>query len=307
MRRAGLRRTFGLRNVAMNVAGAIVAPIAMVANEVLPHPIIAHAIAAPRRVYCSSSLGRISYYEDAASSGLPLLLLHDVAVRGSASAFRSLFESLRGERPIVVPDLLGHGFSERRRRASFTRDEHVQFVDEVLADVSRRYGATVDVVAVGTTCEIAATSIVRSSRHVRSLVMVAPTGFESRPWIATKLRSLLARGAAHLRDANVAADVYDALHVPTCFVHGGAAPDVPRSQIDLLSVGHAGFRRAEIHGAHVAPHVDRADATADALRAFWRTLAVKPELRLIRGEKLERAVPAIRRGSATATRRRSWT
>jgi hypothetical protein len=82
---------------------------------------------------------------------------------------------------------------------------------------------------------------------------------------------------------------------------------VPRSDIDLLKESHPSFRRSEIHGAGIAPHVDRPSDTADALRAFWRTLAVKPELRLIRGEKPERAVTAIRRGPATAQRRRSWT
>lgn len=280
----------------MNVAGAIVAPLAMVANEILPHPIIAHVIAAPRRVLCSSSVGRISYYEDASASGLPLLLLHDVAVPGSASAFRALFEQLRGQRALVVPDLLGHGFSQRGKRP-FTRADHERFFEEVLADVSRRYGATVDVVAVGTTCEIAAASIVRSSRHVRSLVMIAPTGFEAGPWLATKLRALIARGAAQLRDPNVAADVYDALRVPTCVVHGDATqfPRVPRAELDLLAEGHPRFRHREIAGARIAPHVDRPAETADTLRAFWRTLAVKPELRLIRGEKTERAPIPLRR------------
>lgn len=246
----------------MNVAGAIVAPLAMVANEVLPHPILAHAIAAPRRVLCSSSLGRISYYEDAGASGLPILLLHDVAPPGSASALRAIFDELRRDRAVVAPDLLGHGFSQRRGRAPFTRDEHVRFVEEVLEDMSRRYGATVDVVAVGTTSEIAAQAIVRSSRHVRSLVVVGPPGLEPSPWLVGRLRSLLARGAQSLRDPNPG-EIYDALRVPTFYVHEG----VP-------------------------------GLSADALRAFWKTLAVKPELRLIRGGKLDR--------EPMATRSRRW-
>lgn len=304
MRKARLRRTIGLKHLAMNVAGAALAPLAMLASEVLPHPILAHAIAAPRRVLCSSSLGRISYYEDAGRSGLPVLLLHDVATPGSASAFRALFDVLRGDRPLVVPDLLGHGFSQRRKR-SFEREEHVASVEEMLADVARRYGATVDVVAVGTTCEIAARALVRSPRHARSLVMVSPTGFQGSSWLVRRLRRLVARGADEVRDADVASEVYDALRVPTCFVHGDEdGRDAPRAQIDLLAAGHPRFRRSEIHGGRSAPHVERPSETADALRAFWRSLAVKPELRLIRGDKFERAVPPIRRGSAAATRRR---
>jgi hypothetical protein len=49
------------------------------------------------------------------------------------------------------------------------------------------------------------------------------------------------------------------------------------------------------HVARIAPHVDRPAETGDALRAFWRTLAVKPQLRLIRGEKTESAPTPIRR------------
>jgi hypothetical protein len=86
-------------------------------------------------------------------------------------------------------------------------------------------------------------------------------------------------------------------------VHGSDA-SVPRGEIDFLVEGHGGFKRSEIPGAHAAPHVERPDATAEELRAFWKTLAVKPELRLIRGEKSDGSVTAIRRGSPAAARRR---
>lgn len=291
----------------MNVAGAIVAPMAMAASALLHHPVFPHAIAAPRRVFCSSSLGRISYYEDGAASGLPVVLLHDVGA--PANGLGALFEELRGERPLVVPDLPGHGFSQRRK-TPLTRDEYVRFVEDVVVDVSRRYGATIDVVAIGTTSEFTAEAVVRSSRHVRSLTLIAPTGFETASWLVRRRQALLSRATfgwtAALNDPNVVAGVYDALRVPTCFLHG-TETSVPRAEIDLLGGGHTTFRRSEILGAHGAPHVERADATADALRAFWRTLSVKPELRLIRGEKSERSVTSIRRGSPSAARRRSWT
>src|SRR5690606_9368935 len=123
-------------------------------------------------------------------SGPPVLLLHDVALGGTAKAHRALFEALRGERPLVVPDL---------PRAP-TREDHVRVVDELLSDVSRRYGATVDVVAVGTTCELAAASVVRSPRPVRSFVMIAPTGFDGTHPVLRRVRAILARRSARLRD-----------------------------------------------------------------------------------------------------------
>jgi pimeloyl-ACP methyl ester carboxylesterase len=308
-----------MRSLAMYLAGAVVAPLATAAAALLPPPMSrAHAIAAPRRVLWSSSLGRISYYEDGGASGLPVLLLHDVARASSAFELCALFEQLRGDRPLVVPDLLGHGFSEHRK-TPFTREEHVQFVQEIIVDLSRRYGATVDVLAVGTTSELAAAAIVRSSRHVRSLVMIAPTGFRPVPWVVRTASALVARGVLGrlvrtrsglysllLRAPNVVAGVYDALRVPTCILHGGD-DDVPRAEIEFLGDGHASFQRSEIRGAHAAPHVERADATADALRAFWRTLAVKPELRVIRGARTERGALSARPRPAAGKRRRSWT
>lgn len=358
-RKRGARRTT-VRTFVMTVAGAVFAPVAWAARHVLTHPVLPHAIAAPRRVLGATSVGRISYYEDDGASGLPVVLLHDVGPIGSAYALRGLFDALRVDRPVIAPDLPGYGFSERRT-AGFARDDYVSFVEELVADVSRRYGATVDVVAVGASGEIAASAVVLSSRHVRSLTIVSPTGFgrasrvasrlsrlrrvAARPFVAdvvhracasrVALRMTLSRRSRVLDEGlvryarsaalqprarpaivaavsgalsapDVVASVYDAVRVPTCFVHGSEAP-VSRSEIDLLVAGHDAFRRSEIRGARAMPHVERPAETAGALRVFWRGLAVKPQLRLIRGERSTRALGAPRRGALANPRRRSWT
>lgn len=345
----------------MTLAGAVVAPVAWAARQVFAHPVLPHAIAAPRRVLSATSVGRISYYEDDGASGLPVVLLHDVGPAGSAYALRGLFDALRADRPVIAPDLPGYGFSERRG-GRWIRDDYVAFVGELVADVSRRYGATVDIVAIGAAGEIAASAVVCSSRHVRSLTLIAPTGFGRAARVASRLsrlRRVTARpvvgGVVHracasrlalrmtlsrrsqgavddglvrytraaalqpraraailaavsgaLSAPDVVASVYATVRVPTCFVHGSEA-SVPRSELDSLVAGHDAFRRVEIRGARAMPHVERPAETAGALRVFWRGLAVKPQLRLIRGERTTRTLGVPRRGALANTRRRSWT
>lgn len=343
-------------SVALSLAGAVVAPAAWAAGRVFGHPVLPHAIAAPRRVLAGASSGRISYYEDDGASGLPVVLLHGLGPLGSAYELRALFDALRADRPVVAPDLLGYGFSERRSEP-YARDEYVRFVEELVADVSRRYGASVDVVAVGLTAEIAASVAARSSRYIRSLALISAAGLSPEPRVVALGRSLLAqpwlgavahrasssRAALHallarrshlpvddafVRHASAAArqprargaivsalsgalaaesSVYEDVRVPTCFVHG-EADRVPRGAIDRLASASERIAKAEIRRARAMPHLERPVDTAEALRAFWRTLAIKPQLRLIRGEKTARSAGARWRGGARATsRRRTWT
>lgn len=345
----------------MTLAGAVVAPVAWAAHNVLAHPVLPHAIAAPRRVLSSASMPRISYYEDDGASGLPVVLLHDLGPTGSSYALRGLFDALRVDRPVIAPDLPGYGFSERPI-GGWARDEYVHFVEELVADVSRRYGATVDIVAAGAAGEIAASAVVRSSRHVRSLTLISPTGFGAAPRLVSRLRRLrrvagrplvgpvvcracssraalrlslsrrsrgaldeglvrYARAAAlqprsraailaavsgSLSTPDVVSSVYDAVRVPMCFVHGSDAA-LSRSDVDRLVTEHDNFRRSEIRGSRGMPHVERPYETAEALRVFWHGLAVKPQLRLIRGERSARTLGVPRRGALANPRRRSWT
>ena len=103
-------------------------------------------------------------------------MLHDASALGSAYEMRGLFEAFRGERPVIAVDLPGFGFSERPS-LPLTRLAGTTLVEELVADVSRRYGASVDVVAVGIAGELAARAALTASRNVRSLTLVSPTGF----------------------------------------------------------------------------------------------------------------------------------
>jgi pimeloyl-ACP methyl ester carboxylesterase len=354
LRRALLGSPLAARasSVLSYAGGVVTTPAVWVARRLLDPPMLPHAIVAPRRVLRSPSLGRLSYYEDDSGGGLPLLLLHDVGPTASSRDLRGIFDVMRGERPVIAADLPGYGFSERRPEG-FRREDLVAYVEELARDVSRRYGATVDIVAIGTTGELAASAVVRSSRHVRSLAILSPMGLVPPRWLARAGRRLAHRPLAiallhatlasrpalrlgrrderstqytsaaarqpHARVATAAAlagtlsspdalEIYAALRVPTCFVHGEDASSEARA-IDALRTGRPILRRSEIADVRRSPHLERPDATASALIAFWRTLAVKPELRVIRGERASREAPLARRRAgrgSTTPRSRTW-
>jgi len=124
----------------------------------------------------------MSYYEDAGASGVPVVLFHGASETSSTYELRGLFEAFRSDRPVIACDLPGYGFSERRN-VPYARDDYVRFVEEMLEDVSQRYGSTVDVVAVGLSGELAGRAVLHRARLVRSLTLIAPTGFE---WAGTR-------------------------------------------------------------------------------------------------------------------------
>jgi len=290
LRRARLTRRTESRSIvsiALRIAAGALSPITWAARRMIGDP-RAPEIAAPRRLF-AASVGPTSYYEDSCASGLPVVLLHDVDPAGSASDVRVLFDGVRAGRPVLAIDLPGHGFSRRTTRCH--RDDYVRWIGEVLTDVARRFGAVPDVVAVGTTGELAARALAGAPRLARSLAIVAPTGF-GEPAPAHRGLGLgraafaVARhpgaGWVALGDPRIVTDVYATLHVPTCFVHGEASTSVAMA-IDMLVMRHPGFRRAAIAGTRKLPHGEDALGTVDALRAFWRSLDTRPQLRIIRG------------------------
>jgi pimeloyl-ACP methyl ester carboxylesterase len=164
------------RSVALSLAAAAVAPIAWVAGQVLAPPILPAPIAAPRRSFASRAAGRVSLYESHARHGVPLVLFHDVAPAACARELRELFEAFRSERPSVAVELPGWGRTADPA-PSTSREAYVATVCEVLEDVARRHATAPDVVAVGRASEIVAAAAQRAWRRVRSLTLIAPTGF----------------------------------------------------------------------------------------------------------------------------------
>lgn len=294
-----------LRAGLVRLGGAVAAPLAWVAERVLAPSMVHHAIPASRTVFASRSAGRVSKYEDATGEGAPLLLLHDLGPLGTAYELRALFEAFRGTRPVIVPDLPGYGFSERPARAH-AAETYVAFVCEIAADIARRYGGAVDVVAVGQMAPIATRAALPAKRFVRSLTLLGPREPEDRSWLSRVAIDGIARGvagaivhrAATCRPVLIASLACRASRIDRDLV--AYASDVarrPNARIahlaamsgaltcdarDIMRAVEATMRVRTIPGA--MPHVERPDETIAAMKSFYETLAPKPKLRVIHGE-----------------------
>ncbi|MBX3188649.1 MAG: alpha/beta fold hydrolase [Labilithrix sp.] len=251
-----------------------------------------YAIAAPRRILVTEATRDVSYYEDDTASGLPVVLVHDLEPGAGALDVGALFDAIRRERAVVALDLPGFGYS-MKPKAPWEREPYVRALEEILADVSRRYGATVDVVAVGLGAEIAARAVQRTTRVVRSLSIVAPTGFGRMAALARSMghgahafaaRVLGALGATStaIADPWITGEVYDDLASPVLFAHGEGAADAA-ARVDAIVARHPRYTRQPIPGAGAIAHRTHPVETAAVLSAFWRSLAVRPQLRLIPG------------------------
>jgi pimeloyl-ACP methyl ester carboxylesterase len=206
------------------VARSLVAALGWARGRVAP--------ARPARRVLSTSLGRVSYVEDDASPGNPVVLFHDVLAGPAAMA--PLFEALRGGRPVVAIDLPNHGQSERRAHAP-TRDELAALAVEVLADVATRYGATPDAVAAGASGEILARAVARAPALPRSLA-VLPGPLDWRAPSATA--------------------AYELLDLPVCFLHGTRNSDATRVARALDAFWRSLAPRPRLHlvpGGRVGP------------------------------------------------------
>jgi pimeloyl-ACP methyl ester carboxylesterase len=92
---------------------------------------------------------------------------------------RPLFEGLRGARSVLAFDLPGFGLSERRNISY----DSLLFRDAISTIVARsraRHQRAADVVALGPSSELAAAAALDAPDDVRSLTLVAPTGFHTK-------------------------------------------------------------------------------------------------------------------------------
>ncbi|MEL6345154.1 MAG: alpha/beta fold hydrolase [Myxococcota bacterium] len=132
------------------------------------------AVDAPRRSFSGQAFGRVSYYVDEnKGKGTPLLLIHSVNAAGSAYEMRPIFQHYQGTRPVYAMELPGFGFSERAAR-TYTPET---FFAAVQAMLTEEIGEPADVVALSLGAEFAAMAALRAPGLVRSLTLIAPTGF----------------------------------------------------------------------------------------------------------------------------------
>lgn len=152
------------------------------------------AIDADTHVIESADAGAITYYADPRGSGAPIVLVHGIHAAASSYEVKPLFEHFRGQRPVYALDLPGFGLSERADR-EYTPRLYSNAVLHLLRQVAAKGG---HVVALSLTSEFAAMAAVEAPELVRSLVMIAPTGFEKpggRPLIE-RVRLGISRAAA---------------------------------------------------------------------------------------------------------------
>ncbi|SDY19919.1 Pimeloyl-ACP methyl ester carboxylesterase [Allochromatium warmingii] len=134
------------------------------------------ALAASRHDLQTSAAGRVHYYADTQASGRPLVLIHSINAAPSAMEMKPLFEHFRAKRPVYALDLPGFGHSERAKRR-YSPDLFAQVIGEFLSQVVQQ---PADVIAFSLGCEFAALAACAAPERVTSLVMLSPTGFNTR-------------------------------------------------------------------------------------------------------------------------------
>jgi pimeloyl-ACP methyl ester carboxylesterase len=128
----------------------------------------------------TASSGRIACYRDDRGDDAPVVLVHSVNAAASAYEMRPLFEHYQGYRPVYALDLPGFGASSRDD-AKYTPQRFIDAIERVLIDVVDAEQRPATVVALSLSCEFAAGVAIRSSRLIRSLVHLSPTGLDARP------------------------------------------------------------------------------------------------------------------------------
>lgn len=149
---------------------------------VLPAPV------AGERHDLESQAGRIAIYSsrpDIAENDTPLLLIHSVNAAGSAYEVSPLYEHYRKSRPVYAIDLPGFGHSLRGKRR-YTARMMTDAIHAAVAEIQSIHGGgPIDALALSLSSEFLARAAQENPQAFRSLALVSPTGFDSRPvkWI----------------------------------------------------------------------------------------------------------------------------
>jgi pimeloyl-ACP methyl ester carboxylesterase len=132
------------------------------------------------RLELDTACGRISYYRagpDRATGAPPLVLVHSINAAAAAHEIRPPYEHYRGDRAVYAIDMPGYGFSERAERLYTPRlmtDALHAVIEVARADQG---GSAVDLLALSLSSEYAARAATERPAAVRSLALIAPTGF----------------------------------------------------------------------------------------------------------------------------------
>jgi len=119
--------------------------------------------------------GEMVYH--ASGSGSPIVFLHGIYPGASSYEWSKVYPSFTDEYTVIAPDLLGFGESERPK-PGLDADQHVQALADGFREIMPGNPATV--VASGFGAALAAKLAAQHPELVRSLVLLAPEGFDSK-------------------------------------------------------------------------------------------------------------------------------
>jgi pimeloyl-ACP methyl ester carboxylesterase len=129
------------------------------------------------RFNLETSNGKIHVYSAGPTEGVPLLLVHSINAAASAYEVRPLFLHYADSRPVYGVDLPGFGMSDRLNKV-YTARIMADALHAVTAEIQRRHGGKVDVMALSLSCEYAARVVLERPDVYRSLGLISPTGFD---------------------------------------------------------------------------------------------------------------------------------
>ncbi|MEL6186282.1 MAG: alpha/beta hydrolase, partial [Myxococcota bacterium] len=122
-----------------------------------------------------ASTGRVAFYFSP-GAGAPVLLIHSVNAAASSFEMKTVFDALRGIRPVYALELPGFGQSARPAFRYSIRT----YVDAILALSERAHDAhdgPVDAIALSLSSEFLARAAVERPKVYRRLALINPTGF----------------------------------------------------------------------------------------------------------------------------------